>query len=478
MKKITTAGFGLALAAALVAVPLATGAAAAETVAPAGGDVAANGPAASSSGETSDPAAEPADEQQDAAEPDTGQRDGAEPDSAASGAGGAASNDAPPTPSAAAASPAAGDLPTPEAVRADVSALKPETTTFVFVSWRRPAEPTRFRVTATLDRDGTSTTQEFDEPAFDENGQWDAYETVPVHAVWEFGDTFTVTVRAISADGTQEGQSVTVTAAAPISDGPTITSVTTSGLHSPSVTVSWEHVIAVHPELVTGYIVSIGPPPGSGLDSDTYADKYIEVGRDVRTATFSTLDISRRDQDPILDQPIQNATEYWVWVSPLTEGGAYAGYSASASVTTPAVQTPAAPAQPTGDTRGVTASVKDGKITVQGSAVTAGSWYFGYAFSTPVALGWAQSAADGTVTFDLTAAKLAPGSHHLALVGNDGTIVGTVAFTVSGGAVAGAAVTSLASTGIDAGLPTGAALALLIAGTALLVVRRRSTFHR
>ena len=94
-----------------------------------------------------------------------------------------------------------------------------------------------------------------------------------------------------------------------------------------------------------------------------------------------------------------------------------------------------------------------------------------YAYSTPVLVG-SFPVVNGVVQIGLSSAllaKLASGSHTLVISGQTSGTVQAVAFSVSAVAPAGV----LAATGSDTTVPAIAAGLLLLAGLALMVIRRR-----
>ncbi|PZQ91973.1 MAG: cell wall protein [Leifsonia xyli] len=106
-------------------------------------------------------------------------------------------------------------------------------------------------------------------------------------------------------------------------------------------------------------------------------------------------------------------------------------------------------------------------ITVAMGVERAGDRVDGWVFSTPSYLGARTVSAAGTIQLTIPA-TLAPGAHRVAVLAADGTVIGWFALAVSPAAIA--------STGVDAAATnSGIALAavLLVAGLALVVVRRR-----
>ncbi|MEV8214190.1 lamin tail domain-containing protein [Leifsonia sp. NPDC077715] len=120
------------------------------------------------------------------------------------------------------------------------------------------------------------------------------------------------------------------------------------------------------------------------------------------------------------------------------------------------------------------------RITVTGSHFTPGAQVSFVFNSTPVALGAATAAPDGTVAFAFAVPSVPAGAHTVtASVG--GTVVASAAITVVAAATTTAGSTAsgdpdaLASTGSTVPFaPIGIALALLVGGGALFAVRRRT----
>lgn len=120
------------------------------------------------------------------------------------------------------------------------------------------------------------------------------------------------------------------------------------------------------------------------------------------------------------------------------------------------------------------------RITVHGEHFAPGAQVAFVFHSDPVALGSASAGPDGTLTFAFAVPNVPAGAHTVtAAVG--GTVVASAAFTVTASAAAGASApgsgsgSALASTGADVGAaPLLIALALLLGGAGLVVVRRRS----
>lgn len=172
---------------------------------------------------------------------------------------------------------------------------------------------------------------------------------------------------------------------------------------------------------------------------------------------------------------------YTVRVTSLDAAGERGGVAEAGPVATPRPAPPAkAPAAPSSDrltaanAGGLTvadATVKPGG-TVTVSGLPELQWVYGYAYSSPAALGWqwtpAASASGGSTsaTFAIPA-DLAPGAHRIAVLASDGTLLGWAGFTVAG---------ALPATGLDGGglVPLGVgATALLALGLTLVATRRR-----
>ena len=105
-------------------------------------------------------------------------------------------------------------------------------------------------------------------------------------------------------------------------------------------------------------------------------------------------------------------------------------------------------------------------ITLTVGRAHAGETVNVWMYSTPVLLGSYTVSATGTVRVVVPAGAPA-GAHRLAVLADDGTLIGwdtiTVADVRSG---------RLAATGVDLGAPVGGALMLLLAGAGMLVMRR------
>lgn len=104
----------------------------------------------------------------------------------------------------------------------------------------------------------------------------------------------------------------------------------------------------------------------------------------------------------------------------------------------------------------------DGELVAELGAQAAGGWYYAVVHSTPIRLGWFRADASGRVTVPVPAG-LPAGTHTLQLYDASGALVAWGEFTVAAAPGPGG---DLAATGASAG---GAALAVLLAGCALLI---------
>ncbi|TPW74802.1 hypothetical protein FJ657_14615 [Schumannella soli] len=330
-----------------------------------------------------------------------------------------------------------------------------------------PITDYRLTVTGPGLPDGATTYTERIDPAtvYPTAGEFGEYWKV-VGARLTFGAHYDLTVDASNDGGVTWGPAATSTADAPATPDVEITSAKATGHKTVSVTVNWRLSLD-EPSQLTGFVVYLLEKPGDGSVRFRAASRT--VGADIRSVTFDRVGDHPWDSDSgSVDEtlPLPNDARFSVAVIPLA-GELRTGDGDGRDIATPS-STPAAPAQPTGASGGASTTVADGRIVAKVPAAKAGDWVFGYAFSSPVALGWTQVAADGTATWSLAGAKLAAGTHHLSVLSDDGAVIGTAAFRLA----SGTGVTELASTGSDAALPLGAAAVLLFAGLALIVVRR------
>lgn len=116
----------------------------------------------------------------------------------------------------------------------------------------------------------------------------------------------------------------------------------------------------------------------------------------------------------------------------------------------------------------MTVSLSGSQLTAHIDGAAAGEWVFGYAYSSPTALGWTQVDAAGMARWNIAAAGLPNGAHTLAVQNNFGEIVGSAGFTVGAPARAG-----LAQTGSDPSGTVTLALAMLALGVLATATRLR-----
>jgi hypothetical protein len=289
------------------------------------------------------------------------------------------------------------------------------------------------------------------------------------------GETWSVAVEASNDSGQSWGPAAATTVVSPpVSESEVdvaITSATASGHHSPTVSVSWS---ATGTERVVSWIVVV-----ANVDATTLGEVVVAAARVPAAARTVTLHGGESLTElglTVGGKPLPNDARLIVVV--VAEGPDLEALGASAPVlvTTPS-STPPAPAAPSGSsTGGVTATVSGSTITARVPGAKPGEWVYGYAFSSPTGLGWAQVTSAGTASWSLAGAGLANGAHQLAVLADDGSVLGSAAFTVGvAPAAANAAATTraqLASTGADPAAPLGAAALLVLGGCALIALRR------
>ncbi len=225
-----------------------------------------------------------------------------------------------------------------------------------------------------------------------------------------------------------------------------------------AITVTWDAVTDDGGSEITQYVIA--------LFSDTGAVVTVTVDAPETTAEFSGL---------------AAGTAYRATVTAVNEIG-----SGAASAQSQPVTTQDAPAPPVADgddlpddaRDAIDISVADGKVTVSGLEPSA--WHFLYVYSDPIALGWFQADADGSLTATLPAG-LDAGTHRLAVQNADGQLLGWTEFVIAGGDGPsgpgdgnGPGGDDLPRTGQDLPIALIAVAALLlVAGAVVLIVRRR-----
>jgi hypothetical protein len=240
---------------------------------------------------------------------------------------------------------------------------------------------------------------------------------------------------------------------------------------------------------------SIGVEWATGAGASGYRVELLLAGEVVASGSLDAEATATTFADLVPD------TSYRVRVAALNSAGEAGAWTESGDVRTPRPPQPdVRPEAP--NEAALTQETAAGLIAtpdrvVAGQSVTiaglpASAWVAGFAFSEPVALGWAWSGAQGTATFRVPA-DLAAGSHRIAVVDASGELVGWVALTVlvdaqtpaqtPAPAPAAARSSALASTGpaLDPTSAITAATGTVLAGAALLLValrRRRSAPSR
>ncbi|GAB3411791.1 hypothetical protein GCM10027515_33410 [Schumannella luteola] len=288
------------------------------------------------------------------------------------------------------------------------------------------------------------------------------------------GETWSVAVEASNDSGQSWGPAASTTVVSPLVGESevdvAITSATASGHHSPTVSVSWS---ASGTERVGSWIVVV-----ANVDATTLGEVVVAATRVPAAARTVTLHGGESLTElglTVGGKPLPNDARLVVVV--VAEGPDLEALGASAPVlvTTPS-STPPPPAAPSGSsTGGVTATVSGSTITARVPSAKPGEWVYGYAFSSPIGLGWAQVTNAGTASWSLAGAGLANGAHQLAVLADDGSVLGSSAFSVGvAPAAANDAATraQLASTGADPTAPLGAAALLVLGGCALVALRR------
>ena len=165
---------------------------------------------------------------------------------------------------------------------------------------------------------------------------------------------------------------------------------------------------------------------------------------------------------------LQNATDYTASVVAINlAGNSLESNRATASTLglVPPAYTPQQ-LQQYGNSANVTVELSGTELVAHLDGLTAGTWVFGYAYSSPVALGWTQVDAAGFARWSISGAGLTAGaSHTLAVQDSFGASLGFDTFDIA------AAPSALAHTGGDSLNWAVLAIAMLALG-ALVRVRR------
>jgi large repetitive protein len=262
--------------------------------------------------------------------------------------------------------------------------------------------------------------------------------------------TYTVAIEPVNAAGS--GPSVTSdpvsTTAATRPDAPSIVSVNIGDLHDPYMQVGWV------------------PNSDGGGPITTFTLRLYDVDHTLlRTVTVVP------GSDEYEFQGLDNNTFYAVTVTATNAAGV-----SDESEEGGATMLAAFPPAPTHSELAATGTGFVASLTVHGHTAIAhiqdgppGSWVYGYVYSSPQKLGWAQLDADGDATWTLP--TLDPGVHQVAVLDSTGFLLGSRSFTVAG---AVSTALTLAFTGVEPDAPLGAALAALLVGAVLLLLRRRA----
>ncbi|WP_300265921.1 glycoside hydrolase domain-containing protein [Microbacterium sp.] len=226
-----------------------------------------------------------------------------------------------------------------------------------------------------------------------------------------------------------------------------------------AITVTWEEVADDGGSDITEYVVTL---VGANGEIET-----VTAEADATTAEFSGLDAG---------------ATYTATVTAVNGIGAGAASAASDPVTT---QTAPEPPVADGDdlpddARGlIDIVVVDGTVTVSGLEPT--HWHFLYVYSEPIALGWFEADAEGTLTATLPT-NLEAGTHRLAVQNADGELLGWTEFVIESGSTGpgggsdgdNGADDDLAATGQNVPIVLlVVAGVLLVGGAIVLIVRRR-----
>ena len=278
------------------------------------------------------------------------------------------------------------------------------------------------------------------------------------------GQNYTVKVTATNSAGSSiAATSNEVTVEAIISDAPA--TATAETVDDQQVTVKWSAPKYNGGSVITSYLVIIKS----------------ELGEATREVTGDTLSVT-------LELAADTAYTFSVLANN-AKGASVATNVAGIFLTAPA-DAPVAPSEteieeaPEG-----TVTQKDvNTVSVTLTGLVAGTWVYGYVYSTPFGLGWFQVPADGVLNLNISAAKLTAGNHTLVILDKNKNIVVAGKFTVADtsavistvipAAVAPTAAevkktkadkaTTLARTGVDSSASAAGALGVLLLGMGLL----------
>lgn len=179
-----------------------------------------------------------------------------------------------------------------------------------------------------------------------------------------------------------------------------------------TVSVLWNTPVSNGGAVIDSYTVVLTPDNDGEVITKTVAGNVLNV-------TFDGL---------------EGLTGYSAVVTAVNEAG-----NSPVSATSPVVITPPATVPVAVDSteltednsNGITAELNGDVLTVHTNGLfVENDWVYGYAYSTPVALGWTQVDANGNVSWNISAANLPVGQHQIALYNVDGDLSGWAAFEV------------------------------------------------
>ena len=260
------------------------------------------------------------------------------------------------------------------------------------------------------------------------------------------GVPYYVVIRAYGAGGTTPGAASNTVTRGSAPDAP-VALPSADGYKDPMIYTSWS------PETLGTDIEWIDVTLYDSLGA-VVETQHLNAGTGVTGAIFYHL---------------PNDTDYTVGVT-FTNSGGTSPESTRAPIRTNGATPPAYTADQLdafGNFAGVTVSLTGSTLTAHLDGVDEGTWVFGYAHSTPTALGWAQVNAAGFVSWSISGAGLPSGAHRIAVLDSFGGLYGSAAFTV------GIAPAALPRTGTDSSGWGTLAVALLALGAVAVIASAR-----
>lgn len=266
--------------------------------------------------------------------------------------------------------------------------------------------------------------------------------SVTVSAAAQYGVDYRVQVTAFNAAGNgPTAYSNTTKRADTVPAAPTAFT-DTFGYRTPGVYVTWDLTPGMH-------------SPVDELTVTLYDEFGTVVERVVLTTAYSGYNFLSLDND----------TLYYLGIVASNLAGDSIE-SVRVPITTNSAEPPAwaeSDLEQAGNFVPVTATLTGTDLEVHLDGVAAGEWVFGHAYSTPVALGYAQVDAAGYARWSIAGLGLAPGTHTVAVQDGYGGLYGSARFAVPAQA-------QLAHSGSD---PAGwAAIALALLGLGAIVTTR------